>query len=116
MPWKAVIEIASVLKQGGLCFVATHQSWPVHETPWDYWRYTEFAWPTLFNIGTGFAVVATAMGQTARIIPEVVNRITMTMEDSLGYLGSAVIARKVGEAGVNWESPLSSVVSDRYPH
>ena len=40
MPWKAVLEINAVLADGGLLFVATHQTWPPHELPWDFWRYS----------------------------------------------------------------------------
>jgi hypothetical protein len=40
MPWKAVIEIIKVMSPGGLIFTQPHQTWPIHETPWDYWRFS----------------------------------------------------------------------------
>ena len=57
MPWKAVLEINAVLAEGGLLFLATHQSWPPHELPWDFWRYSPAAFHVLLNRHTGFEVV-----------------------------------------------------------
>lgn len=47
-PWLAAEEIHKVLKPGGLCFVQTHQSFPLHAYPSDYWRFTVEALETLF--------------------------------------------------------------------
>ena len=49
MPWKAILEINAVLAEGGLLFVATHQSWPPHELPWDFWRYSPAAFQALLT-------------------------------------------------------------------
>src|ERR1043165_6505721 len=40
MPWVVAAEINKVLKIGGLTFHSTHFAFPLHERPWDFWRYT----------------------------------------------------------------------------
>jgi SAM-dependent methyltransferase len=47
-PWVAADEIHRVLSPGGLCFVQTHQSFPLHAYPFDYWRFTCEAMEVLF--------------------------------------------------------------------
>lgn len=41
-PWIAWCEIARVLKPGGIAIVSTHQSWRLHEEPFDFFRYTKY--------------------------------------------------------------------------
>jgi SAM-dependent methyltransferase len=42
-PWRAVAEIARVLRPGGAVYVQTHQTFPLHGYPHDYWRFTRDA-------------------------------------------------------------------------
>jgi SAM-dependent methyltransferase len=48
-PWIAAREIARVLKPGGIVFVQTHQTFPIHGYPSDFWRYTTEALMTIFE-------------------------------------------------------------------
>lgn len=65
MPWKAVLEMNRVLAPGGTVLTTTHQAWPLHEQPWDFWRYSDASWHALFNESTGFRLDQAAMGQPA---------------------------------------------------
>lgn len=40
-PWVAIEQIYDVLKFGGVVFVQTHQTFPIHGYPDDYWRFTK---------------------------------------------------------------------------
>ena len=71
MPWKAILEINAVLAEGGLLFVATHQSWPPHELPWDFWRYSPAAFQALLTPHTGFEILRAESGLPAMIVPMV---------------------------------------------
>ena len=64
MPWKVIAQINNVLRQGGLVFFASHQTWPVHDSPWDFWRFSTDTWRVLLNRGTGFEIVEGAMGES----------------------------------------------------
>jgi len=95
MPWKAVLEINAVLAEGGLLFVATHQSWPPHELPWDFWRYSPAAFQVLLNRHTGFEILRAEEGLPALIVPMVRDVGTRDVHRSPASLGVSVLARKV---------------------
>ena len=71
MPWQVVLEINRVLRVGGLVFTATHHTWPPHELPWDYWRYSRGAFEALFNAHTGFELVRVEEGLPGIVVPMV---------------------------------------------
>jgi len=48
-PWIVAEEILKTLKPGGLFFVQTHHTFPVHGYPNDYFRYTTAGLETLFE-------------------------------------------------------------------
>lgn len=106
MPWKVVVELNRALKPGGLIFVVTHQTWPLHVAPTDYYRYSSDAWPGLFNRYTGFEIVEAAMGEPAIISAVLQHGPTIGMEKYPGYLASSVIARKIGRAKVSWRAKV----------
>lgn len=41
-PQQVVDEIYRVLDPQGFLFLSTHGNWPIHDSPHDYWRWTEF--------------------------------------------------------------------------
>ncbi len=47
------------LKVGGLLYIQTHQSFPLHGYPNDYFRFSQDALASLFGTTMGFEVVAT---------------------------------------------------------
>jgi hypothetical protein len=58
-PTLAAHEIMKSLKVGGVLFVQTHQSFPLHAYPSDYFRFSRHALASLFGTEMGFRVVAT---------------------------------------------------------
>jgi SAM-dependent methyltransferase len=48
-PWIAAQEIAKLLKPTGKAFIQTHQSFPLHGYPSDYWRFSADALETIFG-------------------------------------------------------------------
>jgi SAM-dependent methyltransferase len=107
MPWKVVLEINRVLRDGGLMFAATHHTWPPHELPWDYWRYSRGAFEALLNAQTGFEI----------IVPMVRDASTRDMHRHPTSLGVSVLARKVGppRGDLEWNLAASDVASGSYP-
>ena len=117
MPWKAALSINRVLADGGLFFAGTHQTFPVHEAPWDFWRYSDRTWHSLFDRATGFEIVATAMGQPADIVPHSTLASVAGIDNQPAFLTSSVLARKIGEPTVQWEVSLSDLNDEgAYPH
>lgn len=48
-PWIAAEQAARVLRPGGLVYVATHQTFPIHGYPSDYFRFSDEAMKVLFG-------------------------------------------------------------------
>jgi len=58
-PHLAAHEVMKALKIGGLLFIQTHQSFPLHAYPYDYFRFSREALAGLFGTQMGFHVIAT---------------------------------------------------------
>jgi hypothetical protein len=115
MPWKVAVEINRVLQQGGLVFTMSHQTWPPHEEPWDFWRFSRHSWQTLFNPATGFEIVEAVCGEPARLHPVRATPVTRDMPASLCWLGSTCLARKVKDTTLDWPVPMRTATAGNYP-
>lgn len=49
MPWVVAVEIAKVLKVGGVVFIETHFSFSSHERPWHFFQFSDMALRVLFS-------------------------------------------------------------------
>jgi hypothetical protein len=58
-PTLAAHELMKALKVGGLLYIQTHQSFPLHGYPNDYFRFSQDALASLFGSDMGFEVVST---------------------------------------------------------
>jgi hypothetical protein len=115
MPWKVMLELNRVMKLDGLVFFATHQTYALHDEPWDFWRFSDQSWKALMNPATGFEVVETALGQPAHIVPNATNAATWAPHPQRAFLMSTVLGRKIGEPRVSWEADPSGIVETKYP-
>jgi hypothetical protein len=66
-PTLAAHEVMKALKVGGLVFVQTHQSFPLHAYPYDYFRFSREGLASLFGTTMGFEVVETGYDFPAQI-------------------------------------------------
>lgn len=118
MPWKAVLEMNKVLKPGGQVFLSTHPLWPLHDRPWDFFRFSTDGLRMLFNRFTGFEIVAACEGLPCRVLPLGSDASMRGMERNVNcHLGVALWARKVGEPDprLRWDVDLEEIVKDAYP-
>ncbi len=115
MPWKVALEINHVLRVGGLLFINTHPAWPLHDLPWDFWRFSDRAWTGLFNRYTGFEIISAVLGEEAMIVPRITHAVVARMDRSPTYLSTAVLCRKVAETSLTWPVPLREVAQGFYP-
>jgi SAM-dependent methyltransferase len=58
-PHRAAHEVLKTLTVGGLLFLQTHQTFPLHAYPHDYFRFTREALAALFGTTMGFRTEAT---------------------------------------------------------
>ncbi len=115
MPWKFVIELNRVLKPGALGLFTTHQCWPLHDQPWDFWRYSDTAWTGLLNKATGFEIIAAKMGEPAYIVAQKCAPETAFSGPAQGALASFVLFRKTGETTLQWPVELADITGTHYP-
>ncbi len=115
MPWKVAIELNKVLCAEGLVFTQSHQTWPAHEEPWDFWRFSIHSWRAIFNAATGFEVLNGGCGEPAAIYAARANAVTRDLPAQPAYLGSASIVRKIGETTLSWPVPTEVAAAGMYP-
>ena len=116
MPWKVALELNKVLKTGGIGYILTHQAWPVHCLPWDYWRFSEHAWLAIFNKYTGFEIIDVAMTCPASLFPYIAHPGANHNIQTRSYQTSMVLFRKVSETQLEWPVDLKDIISTMYPH
>ncbi len=68
-PWIAAKEMAAVTKPGGWVFVQTHQTFPLHAHPHDYFRFSREALEMLFQ-DAGMTILGSAYEFPAKIVTE----------------------------------------------
>ncbi|MBS0570159.1 MAG: methyltransferase domain-containing protein [Proteobacteria bacterium] len=114
MPWKFAVELNRVMELGGFGFFMTHQCWPVHDQPWDFWRFSSEAWKGIFNRATGFEIVRAEMGELGFVVANCCHTITNFRESPV-YLLSTVLVRKINETTLNWDAELDEILTNSYP-
>lgn len=115
MPWKVVLELNKILVEGGIVYTSTHQTWPPHEEPWDFWRFSQHSWHTLFNGATGFEVIEAIVGEPARVHPCRTSEVTRDMPQSPAWLGSASLVRKISGTTLAWPVAVNAITPTSYP-
>lgn len=117
MPWMTALEMNRVMRVGALGYVQSHPAWPLHEEPWDFWRFSKDAWDGLFNAHTGFEMLGKEYGMGATVVPNFAEGGHMQgLDGARSFLLSACLVRKVGEPKVRWEAEASEVYDLGYDH
>jgi hypothetical protein len=115
MPWKVVLGINSVLKNGGIGLVSTHQTLGMHDEPWDFWRFSAHSWDALFNPLTGFLIDDRAQSLGSYILPMLYRPDKIDAEKAVGFESSAVLFHKIGLTELSWRVATADVISSCYP-
>jgi hypothetical protein len=68
-PQLAAHEVMQALRVGGLLLVVTHQTFPLHSYPSDYFRFSTDALETLFPRQMGFEIAPSSLAISTAAIP-----------------------------------------------
>jgi SAM-dependent methyltransferase len=90
-PHLAAHEVMKALRVGGLVFVQTHQTFPIHAVPYDYCRFSTEALRSLFGTAMGMKVHAANYASPAAIY----SRVDPGSRKFPAYLHVNVFAEKV---------------------
>lgn len=90
-PWLAAAAVHRVLKPGGILYVATHQTFPIHGYPSDYYRWTDEGIKALFD-EPEFTQQAAAHAFPCVIMPP--SQVKVWNKAAPAYLNVAVFAKK----------------------
>lgn len=113
MPWIVAKEINQLLKVGGVTLHMTHNAWPIHETPWDFWRFSDEALKVLFSPALGFEVLEVGYYEPVRIYFDNLPTGQELFPHSVAFGGVAVLARKVADVTpnqFNWNVSVEEVL------
>ncbi|MEZ2320201.1 MAG: class I SAM-dependent methyltransferase [Microcoleus sp.] len=120
MPWVAAMEINKVLEIGGFTFHHTHFSWPSHEIPWDFWRFTDEGLKALFTPALGFEVIKAAFHEPMRLHFDHLRPSQERFPVTPVFGGVVILAKKVAEINCEkfrWDVTLEDVLipGSHYP-
>jgi hypothetical protein len=115
MPWKVVLEMNRVMRVGGLGLVMAPQTWPLHEEPCDYFRFSKHAWKALFNRATGFEIIEAVQGTIGYVVAHNFSPAANFGELHTVALMSCVLFRKIGETTLEWPVEMDDIAEDVYP-
>lgn len=120
MPWLVAMEINKCLEVGGITFHATHFSWPLHETPWDFWRFSDEGLKVLFSPPMGFETIKAGLFSPLRMHLDTFVAGQELLPASPGFAGVAILAKKIGDFNPNrfsWNVTMQEVLGteSHYP-
>ncbi|TDH60630.1 class I SAM-dependent methyltransferase [Dankookia rubra] len=119
-PWLFAAAVNRALRPGGLTFHMTHQAWPIHEEPNDFWRFSDNGLRVLFGPDTGFEVLAAGLHDRAYIHPEERRDAFAGVTFAPCYTHVFILARKVGDVApdsVRWpvDREAAELLASQYP-
>lgn len=120
MPWLVAMEINRLLKMGGISFHATHFSWPLHEKPWDFWRFSDEGLKVLFSPPMGFQTLQAGFNEPLRMHFDDLVEGQEKFPRSAGFGGVSILSQKVADVDVQrfqWSADIADVVDGQshYP-
>ena len=115
-PWKVVLELNRVLAPGGHVLIVAPQSCGMHDLPWDYFRFSDAAFRSLFCAEAGFEVVDVVRSAPMHLFPFVSpGEEWRDAEAAAGFFSVAVLARKTGPSALRWDADPARITEDPYP-
>jgi len=92
-PWLAIHEMARSLKAGGVLCIGTHQTFPLHGYPNDYFRFSTEALSVMCK-DSGLNVLCTAYDGPCTITPDSPESVLVWNKIATSFLGVSICAQK----------------------
>lgn len=120
IPWKAVVAFNQVLNKGGYVYHSAPSCWPLHDMPWDFWRFSDAGMKALFSEPFGFRVIDVGYITPVNVyrdnLPD--DHAAIPLSPSFGFV--EVLAEKIDDINarkVRFDYSLVDVVNEKsmYP-
>jgi hypothetical protein len=106
----------AVLKTGGVVLTQSHQTWPRHDAPWDFFRFSASGWGSLFCGATGFRILEAADDLLAHVISaQYTGDPILELAEQPAFLVSMCVAEKIGDPLVRWDADPDYCSLGDYP-
>jgi hypothetical protein len=105
-PWLVAAELNSVLSIGGEAMISVPFAWPLHETPNDFWRFSDDGLKLLFGPELGFEVIRSGMDGGVRLVPEW-REVLMELPMYPAFNQAWIFARKIAECRASAGAPAT---------
>ena len=120
MPWVVAKEINKVLEIGGITFHISHFSWPIHETPWDFYRYSDEGFKVLFPPTMGYKLIKAGLFSPLRMYFDTRTPGQEGLPFQSGFGGVAILAEKKSDVDCKkfcWDTTIEEVLGNasQYP-
>ncbi|CAD0227353.1 methyltransferase domain-containing protein [Planktothrix agardhii] len=120
MPWLVAKEISKILEVGGIAYHSSHFAWPIHEKPWDFWRFSDEGLKVLFSPALGFEIIKCGLFAPLRPHLDQVHPPQELLAAHAGFGGVAILVKKVREVNYDrfrWDLTLDDVLDtdSHYP-
>jgi len=96
-PWVAAREVSRIMAPNALCYIATHQAFPLHGYPSDYYRFSKDALALIFE-DAGLRVLCKSYHFRCWIVPPVQvldpAHVEAWNKTFPSYIGVSLVARK----------------------
>lgn len=120
MPWLAAMEINKCLELGGITFHGTHFAWPLHEQPWDFWRFSDEGLKVLFSPPLGFETINVGLYEPLRMHVDSIRPGLELFPKFAGFGGVSILAKKFGDFDHNrfvWDVTMEEALGSEslYP-
>lgn len=92
-PWIIVNEMAKITKSGGLVYVETHNAFPIHLFPNDYFRFTIQGLEELFCKDHGWKTLEGQYISPVKIVP--VDPLVKWSSDADAFLNVSILAQRI---------------------
>jgi hypothetical protein len=113
MPWVVAKEINKVMKIGGFSFHASHFSWPIHEIPWDFYRYSDEGFKALFPPSMGFKTIKSGLFAPMRMYYDNVPPGQEELPFFPGFGGVGILSEKISDVDCkkfNWDTSIEEIL------
>lgn len=113
MPWVAAVEMVKSLNVGGIMFHHVPFSFPMHELPWDFWRFTPEAYKVLFpsRFGVNVEQIGCEFPLRLSFDESVPGQESFSLQRSFGFTGAVI--RKIADVDLSefkWDMALPDLL------